>query len=389
MVAYARRRVKVNDPLCHDQSMPQQKTEWMELRPAGPFARALALALDELIRWTLIAVGAVALARSGLFGVGALLLTILAVYGLYGVAFDMLADGQTPGKRAQRIRVVNADGTRIRLSGSVIRNLLLPVDALPFAYLLGLAMMMVTPRFRRIGDLAAGTVVVYREHAREPWEAADLGCAALHRAPLTLYGAWFATALPVFVLMVVSMWSYPSTSGFLLWWLKPLYERMPMWIVSQRLLGNAPTVLDAMSQWRAFGAGLAPMLTYRRLSPTRSFDAAIDVHEGLRGSRRRGRVALLHQRSGSPALWLTVICAHVEAFLVTGAIVVLLLSMPREADLDWMSLLVAASSNSFDWVSNLVYLTAIGLVGPVYASAGFMLYVNRRSELEGGSAPFS
>jgi hypothetical protein len=316
------------------------------------------------------------------------MLTIFTVYCLYGVMFDVLADGQTPGKRTQRIRAVNADGTPIRLSASLIRNLLLFVDALPFAYMLGVVTMMVTRHFRRIGDLAAGTVVIYAESAREPWEAADLGCAELHRSPRTLYGAWFVTAAPVFVLTVVSMWSYPSTSGFLLWWLKPLYERAPMWIVGQRALGKAPTVREAISRWRELGAGLLPMLTYRRLSPTRSFDASIDVFERLRGSRRRARVALLHQRSGSPALWLTVICAHVEAFLVTGAIITLLLSMPREGDIDWMSLLIVAGNSSFDWASNVVYLIAIGLVGPVYAGAGFMLYANRRGELEGGSAPF-
>ncbi len=356
--------------------------ESMELRPAGPFARAVALAVDELIRWMMILAGLYLLAAIGALSLGKALVLIFIVYWLYGVMFDVLCDGQTPGKRAQHIGVVNADGTPVHFGASLIRNLLWPIDALPFAYLLGLITMMVTERFRRIGDLAAATLVVFRQPACEPWEAADRGCVIVRDAPRSLYGAWFVTAVPIFVLTVVLLWSYPGASGFLLWWLKPLYERLPMWIARQRADGRAPNVLEAAAEWRQFCAGLLATLTYRRLSPTRSFDVCVDVVEGSKASIRSARVALLHQRSGSPALWLTVICAHIEAFLVTAAVMALLWLAPHPKNFDLMSLVTWVDSNQFGWATNLVYLIAIGLVGPVYAAAGFTLYANRCSELE-------
>lgn len=354
-----------------------------DLRAVGPFARAAALVVDELIRWTLILAGVYGLASIGVLGFANSLWVVLFVYGLYGASFDVLAAGQTPGKRSQGIAVVNSDGTPIRFGASLVRNALLLVDALPFAYLLGLTTMMVTRRFRRFGDLVSGALVVYRRTEYEPWEAADHGCVVVREAASTLYGAWCVTAVPIFLLLALLMWSSPATAGFALWWFKPLYERMPMWIARERMHGRSPTIREALSKWRELGAGLFAMLTYRRLSPTRSFDASIDVFERLRGSARRARATLLHHRSGTTALWLTVICAHIEAFFVTAAIVAMLWMTPHEIDSDWMSWVIAASGDRFEWASNLVYLVVIGLVGPMYAVAGFMLYANRLSELEG------
>jgi uncharacterized RDD family membrane protein YckC len=359
----------------------------MELRPVGPYARAAALVIDELIRWTLIVAALYVISGFGGLSIGATLLTIVSVYCLYGVIFDVFAGGQTPGKKSQRIAVVNDDGTPIRLYASIVRNLLLLLDALPFAYMFGLVTMFVTRRFQRIGDLAAGTLVVYRQPAHEAWAAADLGCIAVRSEPATYYLAWFATAAPIFVLIAIGLSSSPATAGFLLWWFKPVYERMPMWIASERSAGHAATLGDAFSNWRTLATGLLPVLTYRRLSPTRSLDASIDVLEALRGPKRRAHVALFRQRSGSAALWLTVICVHVEAFLATGAFLLQLLLTPSLAQFDPASLLAALSDDRFAWVQNGIYLIAIGLVGPVYAVCGYELYVNRRSELQRRSAP--
>jgi uncharacterized RDD family membrane protein YckC len=376
--------------MCHDRtgngSTTIDGTKLMEQRPVGPYARAAALVIDELIRWTLIVVVLCSIAGFGVASIGATLLTIVLVYCLYGVTFEVLAAGQTPGKKSQRIAVVNDDGTPVRLYASIIRNLLLLLDALPFAYMLGLVAMFVTRRFQRIGDLAAGTLVVYRQ-PHEAWAAADLGCIAVRREPATFYLAWFATAAPVFVLIAIGMSSSPATAGFLLWWFKPVYERMPTWIASERSAGRSATLGDAFANWRMLATGLLPVLTYRRLSPTRSLDASIDVLEALRGPKRRAHVALFRQRSGSAALWLTVICVHVEAFLATGAFIVQLLLTPDLAQFDPAALLAALSDDRFAWLQNGIYLIAIGLVGPVYAASGYALYANRRNELERRSAP--
>jgi len=218
---------------------------------------------------------------------------------------------------------------------------------------------------------------------RGPWEAADLGCLLVRRWPATLYGGWLATAVPVLVLITVLLRAEPGWVLFFVWWFKPLYERLPMWLLSQRIFGDRPTLRDARSNWRAIVADLPAMLTYRRLAPARSFDAPVAVLEGLSGRRRSARVALLHRTVGSQGFWLTVIGVHVESFFCIGVVVLAFMLVPNDVELDWATLLKAIEEDRFAWITNLIYLCAFGLVGPFYAAAGFTLYLNRRIELEG------
>ncbi|HEY1419348.1 MAG TPA: RDD family protein [Candidatus Dormibacteraeota bacterium] len=76
--------------------------------------------------------------------------------------------GATPGKYFARLRVVRLDGGALELRDVVIRNLLRLIDGLPVLYLLGGASVLVTDGAQRLGDLAAGTTVVYRHRALEP-----------------------------------------------------------------------------------------------------------------------------------------------------------------------------------------------------------------------------
>lgn len=137
----------------------------IELRAAGLFARGMALLMDECIRWGIIIAVNVPLMMLGRFGVGLLLLLTFFVYWFYGVGFEVLRQGQTPGKRMQGLRVVHDDGTPIGLTASVLRNLLLVVDYLPAFYAAGIFSMMLSRDFRRLGDLAGGTLVVYAERS--------------------------------------------------------------------------------------------------------------------------------------------------------------------------------------------------------------------------------
>jgi uncharacterized RDD family membrane protein YckC len=90
---------------------------------------------------------------------------------LLGLAYFTVPEalfGATPGKFAARLRVVRVDGRPLDLRSVVIRNLLKPIDYLPFFYLLGGAVVLLTASSQRLGDLAAGTTVVYRHRALEP-----------------------------------------------------------------------------------------------------------------------------------------------------------------------------------------------------------------------------
>lgn len=147
------------------------------LRVAGPVARGLAWALDALIRLGFYIVLAVVLFPMGRFGAGLFLVLLFLGEWFYPVVGEVFFHGATPGKRSLGLRVIADNGAPIPLAASLIRNLLRFVDFLPLFYGLGLLTMMLNRDFRRLGDVAAGTLVVY-SGAPRPRTHAPRGVAA-------------------------------------------------------------------------------------------------------------------------------------------------------------------------------------------------------------------
>ena len=101
------------------------------------------------------------------WGIALLILAQFTVLWGYYVLFEGLMDGQTPGKRAHRLRVVRDGGFSVTFGTSAVRNLVRVIDMQPGVfYLVGLGSLFVTKRGRRLGDLVAGTIVV-REDVRQ------------------------------------------------------------------------------------------------------------------------------------------------------------------------------------------------------------------------------
>ena len=88
------------------------------------------------------------------------LISFTLFWGYY-IFFEMIWNGQSPGKRWVGLRVIRADGTPITLVETIIRNLVRLVDFLPAYYGVGVVTMFVNEQSRRLGDLAAGTLVVH------------------------------------------------------------------------------------------------------------------------------------------------------------------------------------------------------------------------------------
>ncbi len=135
----------------------------LHLRPAGPVVRSLALLADQVVIWVGLLLGLLGLAFLGPLGMGLWLMLVFVSQWLYPVFFEVLGEGRTLGKRWFKLRVLMEDGRPVGWAPSLIRNLLRFVDALPGAYTLGLASVMLTRNFQRLGDLVAGTVVVHEE----------------------------------------------------------------------------------------------------------------------------------------------------------------------------------------------------------------------------------
>lgn len=148
---------------------------------AGPARRAFAYFIDLIVRGLIVVAFAVALAFAGFAAdeelgyasVGVLFVVWFLVEWGYFVLFEALWGGRTPGKRALDLRVIGHEGHPLRFGQSVLRNLLRAADCLPTAsvfptYALATLVMGRDLRFRRLGDLVAGTmVVVEKRHAVE------------------------------------------------------------------------------------------------------------------------------------------------------------------------------------------------------------------------------
>jgi uncharacterized RDD family membrane protein YckC len=134
---------------------------------AGPAQRAVAYFIDLLIRGAVLLVFALLLmAFSGKesisegIGMGAYLVLFFLMEWGYFVFFEYLRAGQSPGKRAMKLRVVHQNGRPASLGDSVLRNFLRAADLLPTFYGVGLATMIFDHRFRRLGDMVAQTIVI-------------------------------------------------------------------------------------------------------------------------------------------------------------------------------------------------------------------------------------
>lgn len=154
-----------------------------EVPIASPFSRCLALAIDFAVVMALTIVivqilSALTIATSSLpglgqvfsdFGTGAMILIQFLISFGYGMATEWLWSGRTLGKRMMKLRVIDERGLALSLKQVVLRNLFRLLDLLPSTfYLLGGISCFVTKRCQRLGDIAAGTLVIREVSATPP-----------------------------------------------------------------------------------------------------------------------------------------------------------------------------------------------------------------------------
>lgn len=138
----------------------------LDLRLAGPVSRACAWVVDFILRFVALFVAWIFLIPLGGIGAGAALILAFLLEWLFPAACEVYFEGATPGKKLLDLQVVHDDGTPVRWGPALVRNLLRAVDFLPLFYGIGLVSILLNRDFKRLGDLAAGTLVVYRESPR-------------------------------------------------------------------------------------------------------------------------------------------------------------------------------------------------------------------------------
>jgi uncharacterized membrane protein SpoIIM required for sporulation/uncharacterized RDD family membrane protein YckC len=169
---------------------------------AGVGSRAYAAIVDYAICFVIVVVadlgitvflaktGGLVRSASGAFAISMIIVIQFAVLWGYYVLFEALADGRTPGKRLQRLRVVRDGGYSVTFAASAVRNLLRIVDMQPlFMYGVGIVSALLSESGKRLGDVAAGTIVVKEDFVRQPAVAAPTSGFSGAREPATLHAA--------------------------------------------------------------------------------------------------------------------------------------------------------------------------------------------------------
>ena len=165
----------------------------LQLTLAGLGSRAIAGATDLVIKGLIILLLIIALSALEVVALALIIPLIALVLLAYDIAFEMLAQGRTPGKRMSGLRVVRDSGGPVDLASSAVRNVLRLIDGLPLSYVPTIIGVLLTRRNQRPGDLVAGTLVIRERMAG----AAAPAVAASAYAPPVAPGAgiWDVSAL--------------------------------------------------------------------------------------------------------------------------------------------------------------------------------------------------
>lgn len=225
--------------------------------------------------------------------------------------------------------------------------------------------------------------------ARSGWEAMELGMALVRRHAAAIWAPWVIVSLPVFVLLNALAWWTDSFgwAWLAMWWLKPLFERIALYVISRGVFGDASTTLPTLRAQRTWGwQGFWGYLGWRRLSPLRSVLLPVNLLEGADPAHRRQRRRAIAGGATGYAVLLTMVCMVFEIVLVVGGIAAVFLFIPVDLlSESWRAAWELAKQDMPAWMQlgvNLLFWAAATLLGPFYVGAGFGLYLDRRTQME-------
>jgi len=223
---------------------------------------------------------------------------------------------------------------------------------------------------------------------RTAWEAVELGTALVRRHAAAIWKPWLLLTLPVLVLFNALAWTIDALwlAGLLMWWLKPAFDRIPLFVLSRAVFGDVPTTRQTLAAQRNWGLSWLPgYLLWRRLSPLRSLNLPVDFLEGARGSDARERRRALGAPVNGVSVLVTLVCLHFELAVYLGLASIALIFVPDEYVQQVFRSAWAVLKESPAWLgllSNALVWIATALIEPFYIGAGFGLYLNRRTEVE-------
>lgn len=220
---------------------------------------------------------------------------------------------------------------------------------------------------------------------RTGFEAVDLGFALVRRHAREIWRAWLLIVLPLMLLLALVEHALFDLlpSGVLLWWGKPLYDAVVLLVLSRAVFGERISARGVLAELWRLARVIAASLTLRRLSLSRSFLLPAHLLEGLHGSARNARISLLRVESTAGARTLTLVCGWLELAAATGLVALVAWLLPEGLRSLFLGSFTAQDNHLVQAGLQLLYVTAISIVEPFYVAAGFALYLNRRTVLEG------
>jgi hypothetical protein len=216
---------------------------------------------------------------------------------------------------------------------------------------------------------------------RHPWEAMDLGFAMVRSWAGGIYCAWIAFVWPIALLLHLVFGESLWAATLVFWWFKPLFDRVPLAALSRAFFGETPGARQALRGYsEVWSRGFVASLTWRRLSPWRSYVMPVDQLEKLRGTARRQRMEVLTLEGLDAAIWLTAVSGLLELAVWLALIGLVALVVPGELEpAPWLG---AGAPAWIGYALSAGYVVVVTAVEPFYVAAGFALYVNRRVALE-------
>ncbi|NJO17241.1 MAG: hypothetical protein HC877_16300 [Thioploca sp.] len=222
---------------------------------------------------------------------------------------------------------------------------------------------------------------------RNQWEAIDLGFSMVRLWWKSWYKIWFILIPPVFIttlgLFLLNkdlLW----LAAVINWWLKPLFDRLILYFLSHAVFGEQPSIRQTLTNLPTllFKTQLGLALTIGRFDLARSFNLSVWQLEELRGKIAVKRMKHLQNNTHNTAVWLTIVCIHFEWLLNLSLFILVYWMIPVSYKVDLFEVIVQAKW-WLDILTVFFNFLVFSIIEPIYVAAGFALYLNRRTHLEG------
>lgn len=224
--------------------------------------------------------------------------------------------------------------------------------------------------------------ITIKPRVRNPHESIDLGLIMARSWWKSLFLSWFIPSFIFYLILSIVFYENNWLALMLTWWLKPVWDRAPLYIASRKLFSQEVRLKETIKNLpKIYSTDIFAWLLWRRFSFTRSFDMPVTVLELQKHDKRKKRLDTLHQDSSSSASWLTIVCVHIEMIITVGLLGFLMLLIPDEVDINLMNLIIDEDFIA-NIITNAITFLSMAIIAPFYTMAGFSLYINRRIKLE-------